>query len=41
MGEGVSEVGIKAHQLGHRERLRERALKGGLEALPDYELLEL
>lgn len=26
---------------GHRERLRERALKGGLEALPDYELLEL
>ena len=26
---------------GHRERLRERARKGGLEALPDYELLEL
>ena len=26
---------------GHRERLRHRALKGGLEALPDYELLEL
>jgi DNA repair protein RadC len=26
---------------GHRERLRERAAKGGLEALPDYELLEL
>lgn len=26
---------------GHRERLRERALKGGLDALPDYELLEL
>lgn len=26
---------------GHRERLRERALNGGLEALPDYELLEL
>ncbi|QUD90699.1 DNA repair protein RadC [Phenylobacterium montanum] len=25
----------------HRERLRERALKGGLGALPDYELLEL
>ena len=25
----------------HRERLRARALKGGLEALPDYELLEL
>ena len=31
----------KAHAAGHRERLRERALKGGLQALPDYELLEL
>jgi DNA repair protein RadC len=31
----------RAHYLGHRERLRERAAKGGLEALPDYELLEL
>ena len=30
----------RPHQ-GHRERLRERARKGGLEALPDYELLEL
>eukprot|EP01030_Chromulinospumella_sphaerica_P017236 gene17236-17061_t len=26
---------------GHRERLRMRARKGGLGALPDYELLEL
>ena len=26
---------------GHRGRLRERALKGGVEALPDYELMEL
>ena len=26
---------------GHRGRLRERALNGGLETLPDYELLEL
>ncbi len=26
---------------GHRERLRERAAKGGIDALPDYELLEL
>jgi DNA repair protein RadC len=26
---------------GHRERLRERALNGGLKALPDYELLEM
>jgi DNA repair protein RadC len=32
---------VKAHHAGHRERLRERALKGGLTALPDYELLEL
>jgi len=31
----------KPHHLGHRERLRERARKGGLSALPDYELLEL
>ncbi len=29
------------HQLGHRERLRTRAARGGLAALPDYELLEL
>ena len=28
------------HHLGHRERLRERAAKG-LDAVPDYELLEL
>ena len=26
---------------GHRERLRDRALHGGLKALPDYELLEM
>jgi DNA repair protein RadC len=26
---------------GHRERLRDRALTGGLAALPDYELIEL
>ncbi|WP_411287461.1 RadC family protein [Phenylobacterium sp.] len=31
----------RPHYAGHRERLRERALKGGLEALPDYEVLEL
>jgi DNA repair protein RadC len=31
----------KPHHAGHRERLRERALAGGLAALPDYELLEL
>jgi DNA repair protein RadC len=27
--------------LGHRQRLRERFLSGGADALPDYELLEL
>src|ERR1700744_3318786 len=26
---------------GHRERLRERFLKGGAAAMPDYELLEM
>jgi DNA repair protein RadC len=29
------------HYLGHRQRLRDRFLEGGAEALPDYELLEL
>jgi DNA repair protein RadC len=29
------------HYLGHRERLRERFLKGGSDALADYELIEL
>jgi DNA repair protein RadC len=29
------------HYLGHRDRLRQRFLKGGPEALADYELLEL
>ena len=31
----------RPHHLGHRERLRDRALNGGLAALPDYEALEL
>ena len=31
----------KAHHLGHRERLRERVLGGGLGTSPDYEVLEL
>ena len=31
----------RPHYAGHRDRLRERALSGGLAALPDYELLEL
>ena len=29
------------HYLGHRQRLRERFLNGGRDALPDYEMLEL
>jgi DNA repair protein RadC len=32
--------GVAPHYLGHRERLRERLLAAGAEALPDYELLE-
>ena len=31
----------KPHYHGHRERLRQRFLEGGAEALADYELLEL
>ena len=30
----------KPHYLGHRQRLRERLLAGGTEAMADYELLE-
>ncbi|HUO88229.1 MAG TPA: DNA repair protein RadC [Rhizomicrobium sp.] len=29
------------HQIGHRERLRDRFVEGGAAALPDYELMEL
>lgn len=29
------------HHLGHRDRLRQRFLKGGADALADYEMLEL
>ncbi|MGA7673847.1 MAG: DNA repair protein RadC [Rhizomicrobium sp.] len=29
------------HYVGHRERLRERFLTGGADAMPDYELMEL
>lgn len=40
---GVSEQAGSAapHHLGHRARLRERARSTPLEALPDYELLEI
>ena len=31
----------KPRHSGHRDRLRERAALGGIEALPDYELLEM
>ncbi|MCI3135528.1 RadC family protein [Phenylobacterium aquaticum] len=31
----------RPHFHGHRDRLRERAVGGGLAALPDYELIEL
>ncbi|MEL0107666.1 MAG: RadC family protein [Rhodospirillales bacterium] len=31
----------KPHYTGHRQRLRQRLLQSGAEALPDYELLEL
>src|ERR1700759_5623932 len=31
----------KSPHAGHRERLRERFVKGGAEAMPDYEMLEL
>lgn len=31
----------KPHYSGHRDRLRQRFVQGGAEALPDYELLEL
>ena len=43
---GVEDAGavfapVETLHSGHRERLRERFLKGGAEAMPDYELLEL
>jgi DNA repair protein RadC len=41
VAEAASAFGAPAHQLGHRERLRERFLNGGPDAIPDYELLEL
>jgi DNA repair protein RadC len=31
----------KPHYHGHRDRLRQRFLQGGADALPDYEMLEL
>lgn len=37
---GVAKVAASPHA-GHRQRLRERFVKGGSDALPDYELIEL
>jgi DNA repair protein RadC len=37
----AAEAEAAPHHLGHRERLRQRARRGGTAALPDYELLEL
>lgn len=39
--EAANTLNRKPHYLGHRQRLRERFLAGGTEALADYELLEL
>lgn len=41
---GLAEAAERApspHHAGHRDRLRERFLRGGTEAVQDYELLEL
>jgi len=38
---GPDNTSSKPHFSGHRERLRDRFRKGGSDALPDYELLEL
>jgi len=41
MPKGSRDAAGKPHFEGHRERLRERFSKGGADALPDYELVEL
>jgi len=38
--DNISATGLPRHG-GHRQRLRDRARRGGASALPDYELLEL
>jgi DNA repair protein RadC len=40
MAKGFNDASPPSY-LGHRERLRERFVNGGAEALPDYELLEM
>lgn len=39
--DGTPDKQSKPHYTGHRQRLRDRFLKGGPDALPDYEMLEL
>jgi DNA repair protein RadC len=38
---GPAATGEPAHYIGHRARLRERLLQAGVEAVADYELIEL
>jgi DNA repair protein RadC len=38
---GLFEAPAVNFKLGHRQRLRQRFMKGGADAMPDYELLEL
>jgi DNA repair protein RadC len=40
MAKGFADVGVPTY-LGHRERLRDRFMGGGADAMPDYELLEM
>ncbi|MFO1172559.1 MAG: DNA repair protein RadC [Hyphomicrobiaceae bacterium] len=41
MAEGFKDDADAPDHLGHRQRLRQRFLKGGADAMQDYELLEL
>ena len=41
MGKGFDDAAGRPHHLGHRERLRQRFMKAGADALADYELIEL
>jgi len=41
LGPAFVDVSVDLYQSGHRDRLRERFRRGGADALPDYELLEL
>ena len=38
---GAKAAKERPHYVGHRDRLRDRALAGGLSSLPDYEVLEM